>query len=198
MKEEKTRKTDRRTLYTIQVIKDSYLELLHEKSWEKISVTELCKRAEINRTTFYLHYESSTHVLEDILNELFEKLMADLSDISTYEERTQVSAQIFQKIIHDKYSSFLIKCGMSYPPFIQRLCNIVVDADMRTIRQKTSLPREELRNVLFMLYYGYFSLENYWAGHYSLKKIDEYGQLYEKYVLNPAYDKIFHSPEPEE
>lgn len=198
MKEKKQRKTDRRTLYTIQVIKDTYVELLHEKSWEKISVTEICKRAEINRTTFYLHYESSTHVLEDILNELFEKLMADLADVSTYEERTRASAQIFKKIIQDKHTSFLIKCGMSYSPFTQRLCNMVVDVDMRTIKQKTSLPREELRNVLFMLYYGYFSLENYWAEHYSLKKIDEYGQLYEKYVLNPAYDKIFHSPKSEE
>lgn len=198
MKEEKTRKTDRRTLYTMQVIKDTYVELLHEKSWEKISVTEICKRAEINRTTFYLHYENSTHVLEDLLNELFEKLMIDLADISTYEERSRVSARIFQEIILDKHTSFLIKCGMSYPPFIQRLCNIVVDADMRTIKQKTSLSQEELRNVLFMLYYGYFSLENYWAEHYSLKKIDEYGQLYEKYVLTPAYNKIFHSPKSEE
>lgn len=198
MKEKKIRKTDRRTLYTIQVIKDVYLELLHEKNWEKISVTEICKRAEINRTTFYLHYESSTHVLEDILDELFEKLTKDFAGISTYEERIRVSADIFQKIILDKHTSFLIKCGMSYPPFIQRLCDMAVNADMSIIKQKTSLPPEELKNILFMLYYGYFSLEHYWSERYSLKKIDEYGQLYEKYVLNPAYNKIFHSPEPEE
>ena len=53
---EKTRKQDRRTRYTRQTIKDTFLELLTQKSFTKITVTEICKNAEINRGTFYLHY----------------------------------------------------------------------------------------------------------------------------------------------
>ena len=53
---EKTRKQDRRTRYTRQTIKDTFLELLKQKSFTKITVTEICKNAEINRGTFYLHY----------------------------------------------------------------------------------------------------------------------------------------------
>ena len=52
---EKTRKQDRRTRYTRQTIKDTFLELLKQKSFTKITVTEICKNAEINRGTFYLH-----------------------------------------------------------------------------------------------------------------------------------------------
>ncbi len=51
---EKTRKQDRRTRYTRQTIKDTFLELLKQKSFTKITVTEICKNAEINRGTFYL------------------------------------------------------------------------------------------------------------------------------------------------
>ena len=45
---EKTRKQDRRTRYTRQTIKDTFLELLNQKSFTKITVTEgvsqsLCK-----------------------------------------------------------------------------------------------------------------------------------------------------------
>ena len=50
---EKTRKQDRRTRYTRQTIKDTFLELLKQKNFTKITVTEICKNAEINRGTFY-------------------------------------------------------------------------------------------------------------------------------------------------
>lgn len=40
---EKTRKQDRRTRYTRQTIKDTFLELLKQKSFTKITVTEVCK-----------------------------------------------------------------------------------------------------------------------------------------------------------
>jgi AcrR family transcriptional regulator len=53
---EKTRKQDRRTRYTRQTIKDTFLELLKQKGFTKITVTEICKNAETNRTDrFYLH-----------------------------------------------------------------------------------------------------------------------------------------------
>ena len=52
------RKTDRRTLYTRQVVKDALLELLVEHHFEDINVTMLCRQAEITRATFYLHFDS--------------------------------------------------------------------------------------------------------------------------------------------
>ena len=66
---EKTRKQDRRTRYTRQTIKDTFLELLKQKSFTKITVTEICKNAEINRGTFYLHYYDIHDVLSDIFND---------------------------------------------------------------------------------------------------------------------------------
>ena len=49
---EKTQKEDRRTRYTRQVIKEAFLKLLEEKEYPKITVTEICRLAEINRGTF--------------------------------------------------------------------------------------------------------------------------------------------------
>lgn len=67
---EKIRKTDRRTQYTQQSIKNTFLKLLEEKSYPKITVTEICRLAEINRGTFYLHYYDTADVLDDILTEM--------------------------------------------------------------------------------------------------------------------------------
>ena len=67
--ETKERKEDRRTKYTRQVIKDTFLKLLEKKAYPKITVTEICKLAEINRGTFYLHYYDMDDVLDDILTD---------------------------------------------------------------------------------------------------------------------------------
>ena len=53
---EKTRKQDCRTRCTRQTIKETFLELLKQKNFTKITVTEICKIYEINRGPFYLHY----------------------------------------------------------------------------------------------------------------------------------------------
>ena len=37
------RKTDKRTLYTKNVVKDALLELMNNKAFEKITITDRCK-----------------------------------------------------------------------------------------------------------------------------------------------------------
>lgn len=63
------RKTDRRTLITKEMIKDALLTLLQHTRYEKITITALCKQAEITRTTFYLHYDNLDDVLDELLDE---------------------------------------------------------------------------------------------------------------------------------
>ncbi len=65
----KERKTDRRTLYTIHVIKEAFLELKKELPYEKISVKQICERAELSRATFYLHYDGIDDVLDAVLDD---------------------------------------------------------------------------------------------------------------------------------
>lgn len=64
------KKEDRRVRYTKQVIKESFLELLKKNIFTKITVTDLCRLAEINRGTFYLHYYDMNDVLDDVLNDM--------------------------------------------------------------------------------------------------------------------------------
>lgn len=71
------KKEDRRTKYTKQVIKDSFLKLLNKKSYTQLTVTELCRLAEINRGTFYLHY----YDLEDVLDDILSELVSDTTDV---------------------------------------------------------------------------------------------------------------------
>lgn len=63
------RKTDRRTIITKGIIKDSLLELLQDTSYEKVTISALCRQAEITRATFYLHYDNIDNVLDELLDD---------------------------------------------------------------------------------------------------------------------------------
>ena len=65
----KKRKTDRRTLYTQNTIKQVLLSIMEGSEFNNISVTELCRNAEITRATFYLHYDNLSEVLNELIVE---------------------------------------------------------------------------------------------------------------------------------
>lgn len=75
------RRMDRRTRYTRQTIRDTLLELMVEKGFSHVTVTEVCKRAELNRGTFYLHYLDLNDVLDDILAELMSETTCALDHV---------------------------------------------------------------------------------------------------------------------
>lgn len=72
-------KTDARVRYTRMVIHQSFLQLLQEKPVSKITVKEICERSEINRATFYKHYQDPFDLLEKIEEEWLTHLQNALS-----------------------------------------------------------------------------------------------------------------------
>lgn len=65
---------NQRVRLTKRLLRESMLELLKEKSLEKISVKELCERAEINRSTFYTHYCDVFEIYKELETELISSL----------------------------------------------------------------------------------------------------------------------------
>ena len=74
-------KNDPRVRYTQTIIKKAFLELLHQKPMNKITVREICERAEINRSTFYKHYLDCYDLVDQHKEEALlqlDDLMADM------------------------------------------------------------------------------------------------------------------------
>ncbi|MGE1098623.1 TetR/AcrR family transcriptional regulator [Bacillus altitudinis] len=65
---------DRRTIKTKKAIRESFLELLKEKDVQQITVSELSRRADLGRGTFYLHYQDVFDLHEQLEKELFDQL----------------------------------------------------------------------------------------------------------------------------
>ena len=64
-------KNNQRTRISKVLLKNALLDLLAEKkSVEKISVRELCEKAELNRSTFYAHYSEPRDLLDETEDEV--------------------------------------------------------------------------------------------------------------------------------
>ncbi|MGW7925983.1 TetR/AcrR family transcriptional regulator [Staphylococcus xylosus] len=72
---------DRRVRKTKNAIKQAFIKLLAEKELERITIQDITTLADINRGTFYLHYEDKYLLLSDLEDEI----LAGLADeIGTY------------------------------------------------------------------------------------------------------------------
>ena len=62
-----------------QLLRQSLIDLLNDKSIHKISVREICDRAQVNRSTFYKYYGSQYDLFKEMEDEVLEHVDRHLS-----------------------------------------------------------------------------------------------------------------------
>jgi AcrR family transcriptional regulator len=70
---------DRRVLRTRKAIQNAYLDLLKKKGTEKITISDIAREADIDRKTFYLHYDSTEDIIREYAEEKTRELLARLT-----------------------------------------------------------------------------------------------------------------------
>lgn len=55
---------------------DALIALLDEKDFPYITIKEICQRAGVNRSTFYLHYENTRDLLEETVKHLIDQFFS--------------------------------------------------------------------------------------------------------------------------
>lgn len=71
---------DLRKKKTLRAIKTAFYALRESKNVEQISVTELTRKAEISKATFYLHYHDIFDLSEKLKQEVILSVMSRLED----------------------------------------------------------------------------------------------------------------------
>ena len=69
-------KIEKRVVKTRQLIREALLDLTSERALSKITISELCVRAGINRKTFYRHYRTVGDVITEIENDILAEFAA--------------------------------------------------------------------------------------------------------------------------
>jgi len=113
-------KKDRRTRKTRQLLRDTLLTLLKEKRYEEISVQDIIERADVARSTFYVHYVDKDDLLTGrhgiFAENLGEQILAHTGEHSTsaFSSRTwfyhiQAQGDILKVIAKDSAMDLAMK-----------------------------------------------------------------------------------------
>lgn len=80
------KKIDRRVLRTRKAIEEAFEHLIIDNDYDKITVSAIAKEANINRKTFYLHYQSVDDVLDSMASNYARDSLERLTNEGFFDE----------------------------------------------------------------------------------------------------------------
>lgn len=139
------KKTDRRVIKTKHAIFKAFVELLNEKDVNQITITDIAKKANINRKTFYNYYSDAYEVMEEIENLTVEAFInnmgtvefTNMADFLTeifikFTETVNNDLQFFNLLFKTNNLSFLIvKIVEALKKYVQKRIEESNELDMR-------------------------------------------------------------------
>ena len=134
------KETDLRYVKTERAIRDAFFELLEESEFDKVSVTDITQRAQINRNTFYLHYSDKFNLVNSILIDFVQELsqqalkvidQAEKPDTATF---NQYFLTIFVSANRIKKKYRILFRSRNIEPYLDIAA--ITDCDCGSYRQK--------------------------------------------------------------
>lgn len=152
-------KQDRRIDKSKSALKEALIFLMDGKEFKSITITEIVQSANLNRGTFYKHYQTQ----EELLNELIDDVLIDL--IHSYREPyakikdfkvgklSSSSIKIFDHV--ERYSRFytIIINSNVLPGFQNRICQVLKELVQKDLL--SPLPNSDIDPSLLSSYNAY-------------------------------------------
>jgi AcrR family transcriptional regulator len=147
------------------VLKESFIKLLEKKDISKISIKEICEDADINRATFYAHYNDQYDLLRKIENELLHNINAHLAEIN--QEINNMDAILLAEKIFEylKENAKLCKLLLSERGdfnFQKQVIMLVYDIIISQLTDKNMLTKEDAEYVYSFTIAGCVGIVQKW------------------------------------
>ena len=105
---------ERRNAYVVEQLTGSMLALLEEKPIGEISISELCDKAGVGRTSFYRNYEDKTDIVKAFITRLFQDWMDKCKKTSDLSVREMVQIVFSHFETNRDFYGLLNKRGLIY------------------------------------------------------------------------------------
>ena len=101
------KKNDGKYFYTAELMNTALVALLEKKDIEFITVTEITKKAGVNRSTFYLHYENIYELLEETIENLNKEFITSFDMKTPFEIKSKEEAFLITDNLLIPYLQFV-------------------------------------------------------------------------------------------
>ncbi len=120
--------------YTKNLIKKEFVKLLEEKSFNSITISMLSERCEINRNTFYYHYDDIYTLVKEILSDEIKKVNQEFNTSFSWEksliiassfllENKKAAQNLFSSIDKKETDTYLYKiCESVMCKYVENEC----------------------------------------------------------------------------
>ena len=126
-------KGNRIILYTKKIIKESLLKLLETREIHQVTVTDICKNADINRGTFYTHYKDAYDLLQSMEDELFSQIVKYISETPAEKYYDSLLLKVLELIKENKDLCKILICRQGDNLLLDKLIFIANKADLEHI-----------------------------------------------------------------
>lgn len=120
--------------YTKNLIKEEFLKLLEEKNFNSITISMLSEKCDINRNTFYYHYEDVYSLVKEILTDEIKKVDQTFNSTFSWEkslliacsfllENKKAAQNLFKSIDKADTDAYLYKiCESVMSKYVENEC----------------------------------------------------------------------------
>ncbi|AQW21420.1 hypothetical protein PL11_005475 [Lentilactobacillus curieae] len=169
---------DPRVIRTKNALRKALFQLLKNHLVEDITVSGLCRQANINRRTFYLHYDNVLEVFseyeDDLKFQIRQTLLAPIHDAPAL-------VATFNQIFEDNLIGFTYICS-NHRQYIllQELENLLYDTLMSGISNQT----DQSRVIMRYSCNGIINIYIYWVNHQDAYTFESMTKSLTKLVNN--------------
>lgn len=111
------------------MIRSAFVELLHEKPFEKITATDIINRSGLNRSTFYAHYPDVKGIVDEITDEIvevFRQSLAEMDFSAYFDDPTLILCKILEYLRQNQeLYRLLVKTDMALS-YIDQIKTILI------------------------------------------------------------------------
>lgn len=118
------KKANLKVINTKRKLSKSLISLLTSKSITEIDVSELCEKAGINRTTFYKHYASLYHLLDELILQFFKRIETLFLSLSSGENTTSKVVYLLKYLKQNREFVTIIMNNNSFSSISERLIQL--------------------------------------------------------------------------
>lgn len=178
---EQTKRRNKNALRSRRMIIEAYISLLENLPADKISVTKIVEIADLNRSTFYAHFDSPNDVMAVIEKDTIDSFLTILNQIQLDRllENPLPLVEEISALVEKNLNLYtrLIK-GNSQSTFLEKLKEILIEkllSDKETLKK---IPDKNAFNVnLRFLAGGYMAILHDWFEGSIDMSLDELSQI---------------------
>ncbi len=178
----------RNAIRSRKLIKQAYVDLTKEKDIDKITVMDIVTRADINRGTFYAHYQNVNAVSDQIANEIITALfeyLDEFKDTRMIENPLPFLTNIARFLEKDlEFYRVLINSQLSLS-FMDKLKTLFIDKIMNDEKKMSLIKDRDQFMVCVNLYAsGFAGLYQDWFNHKIKMSLDDLTYHFSEIIKN--------------